>query len=390
MAAWTRCPHVGETMDAKPNVEALKALPGKLGLDAVIAMSPENFAYASGVFVLTVGLIRPRQAFVIIPASGEPTTVICSIEKSLTEAGSWIKDIRTYTEFVDDPVQALTDALQQLGLASGKIGLDLDYIPASSFERLQAAAPQARFTNSTEEIARIRAVKTPEEVSLLETVTRQTHRAVLDAMAGSKLGDTERAMADRIANGIINNGADGTAFLCFASGERTPQAHAHANDTVPKPGDIIRFDVGGTYGAWASDFARTYSAGSPTALQRETYTKLWEVHNATINMVKPGVLAEDVFFFCRDQFSKQGLKFHMPHVGHSFGVELHESPMLRPGDKTVITEGMVINIEPFVIDDEGSAYHIEDLFVVTPTGHRLLTLGLPPRDLPVIGQTLDY
>jgi Xaa-Pro aminopeptidase len=80
----------------------------------------------------------------------------------------------------------------------------------------------------------------------------------------------------------------------------------------------------------------------------------------------------------------------MPHIGHSFGVELHENPMLRPGDKTVITEGMVINIEPVARDSEGSMYHIEDLFVVTPTGHRLLTLGLPPPELPSIGQKLDY
>src|SRR3712207_8000976 len=44
------------------------------------------------------------------------------------------EDIRTYTEFADDPVDALTDALQRKGLASGKIGIDLDYLPARSEE----------------------------------------------------------------------------------------------------------------------------------------------------------------------------------------------------------------------------------------------------------------
>jgi Xaa-Pro aminopeptidase len=377
-------------MKFRPDMERLGALPEKLGLDAVIAMSPENFTYASGVFILTVKLIRPRQAFVIIPARGEPTIVICSIERTLTEAESWIKDIRTYTEFVDDPVQALTGALQQLGLASGKLGIDLDYIPASSYQRLLAAAPQARFVDTTEEIARIRVIKTPAEVDFLEKTTKQTHKAVLAAMEATRLGDSERDMANRIANGIISNGADGTLFVCFASGDRTSQPHAHATERVPKEGEIIRFDVGGTYGPWASDFARTYSSGNPSALQRETYSKLWEIHNATINMVKPGVLAEDVFFFCRDQFTRQGLSFHMPHIGHSFGIELHENPMLRPGDKTVIKEGMVINVEPMALDAEQSCYHIEDLFVVTKDGHRLLTLGLPPRELPVIGQKLAY
>ena len=37
-----------------PNVQQLKALPAALGVNAVVAMSPENFAYVSGVFILTV------------------------------------------------------------------------------------------------------------------------------------------------------------------------------------------------------------------------------------------------------------------------------------------------------------------------------------------------
>jgi Xaa-Pro aminopeptidase len=75
----------------------------------------------------------------------------------------------------------------------------------------------------------------------------------------------------------------------------------------------------------------------------------------------------------------------MPHIGHSFGVELHENPMLRPGDKTELKPGMVINIEPIFIDPDNSLYHVEDLFVVTEDGYRLLTLGFPQDELPVIG-----
>jgi Xaa-Pro aminopeptidase len=377
-------------MKFKPNVERIGALPREKGLDAIIAMSPENFAYVSGVFILTVSLIRPRQGFAIVPASGRPRLCICSIELSLARSEGWIEDVDVYTEFAHNPIDSLVKSLKAMGLTSGRFGLDLDYIPKSSFDRLQEAMPNATFVNTTEDIAQIRAIKTPHEVAFLEKTTKQTHRAVLDAMSASKLGDTERDMADKIATGIIRNGADGTLFICFASGDRTPQAHAHATERVPQAGDIIRFDVGGTYGAWASDFARTYSAGNPTAMQRDTYAKLWKIHQATIGHVKPGVTAEELFFFCKDQFAKQGLPFHMPHIGHSFGVELHENPMLRPGDKTVIREGMVINIEPVAIDEAGSLYHIEDLFVVTSNGHRLLTLGLPPPELPSIGQKLDY
>ena len=58
-------------------------------------------------------------------------------------------------------------------------------------------------------------------------------------------------------------------------------------------------------------------------------------------MIKPGVMAEDVFFFCRDMMLKLDLIFYMPHVGHSLGVELHERPMLREVEKTPLTPGML-------------------------------------------------
>lgn len=378
-------------MNFTPNIDALKGLAKAEGLDAIIAMSPENFAYASGAYILTVKSIRPRQAFAVLPASGEAFAVVCKIEESLTRSETWISDIRTYIEFVDYPIDSLVEALKSKGLTNGRFGLDLDYIPASSHERLVEMLPDVTFVNTTETIAAVRAVKSPSEITLLETASKQTHRAVLDAMAASKLGDTERQMADRIANNIINYGADGTLFLCFASGERTPHPHAIAqSDIIPREGEMIRFDVGGTYGAFASDFARTYSAGSPTLMQKQVYRALVESQEATIQAVKPGILAEDLFYICKDEFAKRGLPFHFPHIGHSFGVELHESPMLRPGDKTPLVPGMIINIEPPARDETGSMYHTEDLVLVTDTGYRLLTLGLAPKELPVIGQTIIY
>lgn len=377
-------------MNFPPDRERLLALPGRLGLDAVVAMSPENFCYAAGVFIITVGLIRPRQAYAIIPAKGDPLTVVCSIERNLTQNESWIKTIRTYTEFVDHPIDALTEALKELGLEKGKIGLDLDYLPLTSYQRLAANLPGLSLVNTTEDIARIRVIKTPAEIGFMERATRQTHRAAIDAMAASRLGDSEQTIAGRIAANILANGADGTKFICFSSGPRTAQAHAHATERVPQESEIIRFDIGGTYGAWSSDFARTYSTGNPSRLQRETYRKLWDIHTSTIDMVRPGVTAEEIFYFSREIYKKHGLPAHQALVGHSFGIELHENPVLRPGDKTRIEPGMVLNIEPSVFDAERSCYHIEDLLVVTDNGSRLLTLGLPPQELPVLGQTLDY
>src|SRR5262245_54050077 len=119
-------------------------------------MSPENFAYVAGVHILTVASVRPRQAYAVIPAKGEPFLPICSIEKTLAQADSWIKDIEVYTEFVDNPIDALTKVLRERGLGGGKIGIDLDYLPANSHERLKNNLHNVGFVDTTEAIAEIR------------------------------------------------------------------------------------------------------------------------------------------------------------------------------------------------------------------------------------------
>ena len=361
------------------------ALPGKAGVDAVIAMSPENFAFVSGAFVLTIETIPARQAFAVIPSTGEPFSVICSIELETMRDESWIEELVTYTEFAEVPVAKLAQAMRDRGLDRGKIGIDLDYIPQTSFGALVAELPHVEFVNTTGIVATARAIKSPAEVERLEFAAKGTHQAVIEAMAESRLGESEKTMAGRISKRILDNGADTTFFMCFCSGPRTPLVHGGPTDRTPQEGEIVRFDLGGRYGAFYSDFARTYSAGSPTAVQRDTYRKLVEIHKETISAIRPGIAAEEIFAICKAGFERRQLAFHMPHVGHGFGVEVHEAPMMRPGDTTRLASGMVVNIEPICIDPHGSLYHVEDLVEVTDTGCRLLTLGFPQDEIPEIG-----
>ncbi len=369
----------------RPNMKALEQLIASGELDGLICSSPENFTYASGAHITTVKTMRPRQGYAVLRKDGAPVLIVCAIEESLAREESWIGDIRTYVEFRDDPVAVLATVLGEIGLTDGRVGLDLDYLPASSFARLSARLPSLVAKNTTEAVAAIRAIKSADEIALLERTGKQTHQAVLDALAGSRLGDTEGTIANRIVHRLIDDGAIGLQHVHLASGPRSPNIHNHPGADVPLPGEILRLDVGGLYGAYCSDLARTYSTGSPSELQRDTYRKLIEVQEATIAAMKPGVLAEDVFFVCEAEFQRRGLPCTLPHIGHSFGIEAHEAPMMRPGDKTPLAAGMVINIEPMTFDTEGSCYHTEDHVVITEEGNRVLTLGLAPREIPTLG-----
>jgi Xaa-Pro aminopeptidase len=64
-------------------------------------------------------------------------------------------------------------------------------------------------------------------------------------------------------------------------------------------------------------------------------------------------------------------------VGHGVGLELDELPVLAPGFKTTLREGMTIAIEPKFVFLGRGAVGIENTFVVTARGGEKLTAGLP-------------
>ena len=373
-------------MNMRPNLDQLRTLIATSNIDALICASPENFTYVAGSFVPTIKTIRPRHTYTVLTKTGDACVIVCSIERSLVQAESWITDIRTYTEFKVDPIDALAEVLREKKLTQGTFGLDLDYFSAASFAKLSREFPNVNFINTTEMIAAIRSIKSAAEVDLLERTTRQTHKAIVDGLANSRLGDTDRTIANRIIKQMFDHGANGVQHLHLASGPRTPLVHNHPSDDETVEGTILRLDVGGTYGAFFSDVARTYSTGKPTPMHKEVYRVLCDVQAATIGAMRPGVEAQELYYSCKDAFERHGLPCSLPHIGHSVGVETHETPMIRPGDATRLKAGMVINIEPMTFDADGNYYHTEDLVVITESGYRLLTYGLAPKEIPVLGQ----
>ena len=224
---------------------ALRALPQKLQLNAIVAVSPESFTGISGVKIETMSMIRSRQAFAILPSGGEPELLVCGIERTWTAMQSWIPTINTYVEFVQHPIDVLAERLTALGLGEGEIGIDADFLPLGSYQHLMERLPRLRLVDTSGHIGAIRSIKTPAQIRVLEHGARGTHRAALEAMQNSQLGDSEITMVQRIADGMIRYGAERALFLYLLSGDRTTTAHGRPSERTVNESEIIRFDVGG-------------------------------------------------------------------------------------------------------------------------------------------------
>lgn len=355
----------------RARLERLQRQMAAAGFDGLIAITPENFLYTTGAYIMTQKLIRDRLALCVVPASGEPTVIVCNIEESLTRAESPWEDVRIYVEFKISPVEALTAVLQEKGLAGKRVGMEKKYITAHYWEQLTKAMPATRFEECKDVFNRVRVIKDSHELELLEFANRTTTEQIMKAFRNARPGDSERKVSAEIMNGLLNEGFD-EPFLVLGRGPRTIQAHP-----IPSlgekltNGDVVRVDCGGLFKGYFGDVARTVCVGQVTEREADIFKRLAAIQRETIESAEVGVQARQLFELCKSLYAKNGLPFHMPHIGHSMGVELHEDPMLNPFTETPLEENMVLNIEPIVIV-EGRGYHIEDLVHVTANGPRVL------------------
>jgi len=364
--------------------EYFKELMAKEGIDALVALSPENVLYSTGAYIMTQKLIRDRLEIAVFPQKQEPIFIVCGIEESGIKEQTWIKDIRPYVEFKESPVQFLVDALIEMGLEKGHIGIEKHYWNAYYYTELINAVPDATLVECQRIFEDVRMIKDPDEVEILTKASKATRKALEAAFLTAKSGDTEVDIAKQIKNNLMNQGADEMAFLVLGTGKRSMLVHPMPADIVLSPGDIVKADYGGLFSGYYSDLARSVVVEKPSQIQVEVYKKIATIQKKIINAMKPGIRCCDLFNKCKELYEENELPFIMPHIGHGLGLGLHEDPILSPLNEKKLQKNMVINVEPLVITD-GFCIHLEDLVLITDNGVKILTGAKMSDELPIIG-----
>jgi len=344
-------------------------------LDGVVAASPNTVFYTTGALVLaqrktapnySSRLIDDRPAYAVLDSLGtEVRLIVSEVEKSLAGEESWVEEVWAYREYREDPVGLLAEAIQELGLARGRVGIEKKYLRQSEVDRLVGLLPEAEFVESDSLWDRVRAVKTPGEIEILKRAANITEEAIYRAFRLARIGWTEKQLADTMIDNILALGAD-SLYLCIVGvGKNSLHAHNQPGSKRLERGEVVRIDFGGKFHGYGSDVARTAVVGRASGRQREVYGKLRRAQRRTIRQMKAGVRACDLYHVCRQAFADEGLELSMPHVGHSFSLGGHDNPMLQPGEEAVLEADMVFYVEPLYIDGDQGGYHVEDLVLVT-------------------------
>ncbi len=349
------------------------------GLDAMISCSPENFAYLTGFVVPSQPLIRHRHAMVIVTADGKTAIFGVDMEATTIKRREPDTPSRIWAEFTDSAMAVLASQLKELGLEGARIGIEMDYLPAGDFARLARELPKAVFSGNEAILARLRQIKTADEIALLRRLSRIADQSITDALAAVKTGDSEMDIAAHMTRNIYTLGAEHFKLMIVATGERSQLPNVGPSERKLAVEDVCRVEIFSVISGYQAGVCRTAVVQRAPAHAEKIWQNLVECKYLLMDMIKPGASCRAIY----DAFIRKLSELNLPpisFVGHGIGLHLHEDPYIgktpeigKSGDAQ-LEAGMVLGVEPLCYQT-GYGYGMQnkDMMLVTETGCELLS-----------------
>lgn len=351
----------------------LSALAVDVGVDALILQSPENVAYGLGFVVPSQPLMRWRHAAVVFGADERRAAICVDMEYATVCARCVDLDVRSWAEFTGSAMVTLAELLGDLSLANGRLGLEFNYLSAADYVELSALLPQATFVAVDADVARLRQIKTPEELALLARLSRIADRAIAKSFAEVSIGSTEMDLAATLTRSVYEQGAEQFKLMIVATGERSQQPNVGPTSRRLASGDVCRVEIFPVIDGYHAGVCRTAVVGEPPPFAQEIYDNLAACKHLVLDAICPGASARGVYETFRAQFDELDLP-PISFVGHGIGVDLHEEPYLASFSEATLEAGMVLGIEPLVYrTGHGFGMQIKDMVAVVDGGCQLLS-----------------
>jgi Xaa-Pro aminopeptidase len=279
--------------------------------------------------------------------------------------------------------------LREHGIADEPLGIDL-----TDMATLYSLHHQGLETADAQPVMmQARAIKTPDEIALLEHAARMVDAVYEEIYRTLRPGMREHEVVANAMRLLFELGSEQVEAINAVSGDRcNPHPHVFS-DRLLAPGDQAFFDIIHSFMGYRTCYYRTFNVGGVTQSQIDAYKQCREWLDKAIELVRPGTTTDQIASVWPtaqelgfpDEQSCFGLQF-----GHGLGVGLYEAPMIsrvHSLDHPVeIREGMVFALETYCPATDGeSAARIEEEVVVTATGYRVIT-KFPAEELLVCGK----
>jgi Xaa-Pro aminopeptidase len=297
---------------------------------------------------------------VVVPVDGEPSMVISKMHAEIFDIdASPISRVFTYVDG-EDPAPALRSAFRAAGLeGGGALGVE-DSLWFGDVDVLSSTFPDLRLRRASGVFERLRTVKDAEEIEQLRLAAAAHDAGYERAREAIHAGTTVAEAGAEIVRAMLEAGSEDLAIV---------GTFKNLSDRRFEPGDIVDVDLWpGSHGGYHADSARNVFVGEPRPEAARLYEVTRRAYDAAVAATRPGVPAEAVHRACAEAMAEGGFE-QVWKVGHGVGLaEIHEPPLLQPGNTDELEAGMVFTIDPGAFIARDTPIHIEDTVVVTQSG----------------------
>lgn len=212
----------------------------------------------------------------------------------------------------------------------------------------------------------MRMIKTDEEIALITRAQRIAEHALEETLNFIREGVTEKEIALCLNDYMLRNGAEDLSFETIAlCGSTTSMPHGVPSERPVKSGDFVLMDFGAVVDGYHSDMTRTVVLGEPTEEMERVYSIVLEAQERTISAARAGISGKRLDQVARDFIAANGYGEFFGHgLGHSVGMEIHETPCANTRDETILTDNMIMTIEPGIYLPGKFGVRIEDFVVI--------------------------
>ena len=360
----------------------------KENIDAVIITSPSNFRYFTGLdsnfwesptrpWYLIISKKNPIKA--IIPSIG-----ITAMQNTL------VNDIETWESPnpKDEGISLLKKNIKSFPKNSN-IGFELGNetflrMSINDYQDIQKNLSEYNFVDASKILWSIRKIKSEIEISNIKEICSITSKVFDDFPQKINLGMSEKQITSIFKKELIESGADYIQYMACASGfNGYNQIICNPTERVTKDGDILIIDTGSTLNGYFCDFDRNFGFGNISQKSLDSYKKLWDVTEKTLEIIKPGISCKEVYESLSKNLFSSNVKSNVGRMGHGFGLQLTEPPSIMIDDNTILEKNMILALEPSIeIENDLMLVHEENI-LITQNGNRLLS-SRTPKELPVI------
>ncbi|SHK87483.1 Xaa-Pro aminopeptidase [Chitinophaga jiangningensis] len=306
-----------------------------------------------------------------------------------------------WLDALDALLQQWVHEAENVYLNSNENNRKSNYVPVRDYRyaaEMKERYPLHNFLRAAVIFKELRAVKSPEEIKVMQVAMDITEKAFRRVCGFIKPGVYEHEIQAEIVHEFLRNRSAGEAYgSIIASGDRARTLHYVFNNAECKDGELILMDFGAEYGGYNADLTRTVPVnGKFTPRQRQVYDACLHLHHYAVSILRPGITLAKYHEMMGEEatreFIKLGLlteadvknqdpevpayrKYLYHGISHHLGVDVHD---LAPSFLQPIPEGAVLTIEPGIyIEEEQMGIRIENNYWITANGNVDLMKNIP-------------